>query len=297
MLPLGENLLFLAVWNTFRDKMAKRIGIISFSPTNTTKKVCLAVAMGMGAKAPKIMDMTRPDLRRAIAAEPDTVMADIDHLIVGAPVYFGRLPAPAAECIGSIRGKGKGATAIVVYGNRDYGVSLRRLVERLQKNDFTVMAAGAFIGQHSYSAIVPVAMGRPDKADLEKAHGLGMGSSSVAKGLALGDIPLQNDFFSRSDKSKPLQPAFISELCIRCGICAAGCPMGILSPDTGSYLSRAAEDRCSGCMACVFNCPQKARTVKAKVIMRLVMKYILRKAAKERQEPLLLLPGMRADRT
>ncbi len=270
--------------------MSKRIGILSFSPTNTTKKVCLAVAMGMGAKDPKIMDMTRPDLRRAIAAEPDRVMADIDHLIVGAPVYFGKLPAQAADCIESIKGNGKGATAIVVYGNRDYGVALQRMVEILLKNGFTVMAAAAFIGQHSYADIVPVAMGRPDKADLEKAYGLGMDSSSVSKGLALEDIPLQSDFFSRSDRYMPLKPAFIPELCIQCGICADCCPMGILSPDTGSCLSRAAEERCIGCMACVFNCAQKARIAKANAIMKLAMKFILRKAAKERIEPLMLLP-------
>jgi ferredoxin len=290
MLASRENLLFLAVYNKFRDKMSKRIGILSFSPTNTTKKVCLAVAMGMGAKDPKIMDMTRPDLRRAIAAEPDMVMADIDHLIVGAPVYFGKLPAQAADCIKCIKGNGKGATAIVVYGNRDYGVALQRLVESLLKNDFAVVAAGAFIGQHSYSDIIPVAMGRPDKADLEKACGLGMSSSSVSKGLALEDIPMQADFFSRSDKSKPLKPAFIPGLCVQCGICADGCPMGILSPDTGSYLSRAAEEHCIGCLACVFNCPQKARITKANLVMKLVLKYVLRKAAKERREPLVLLP-------
>jgi ferredoxin len=290
MLPLWENLLFPAVYNKFKDKMPKRIGILSFSPTQTTKKVCQAVAKGMGAKDPKIMDMTRPALRRAIVAEPDKVMADVDHLIVGAPVYFGRLPAQAAGCIGSIKGSGKGDTAIVVYCNRDYVVALRRLVELLQKNSFTVMAAGAFIGQHSYSAIVPVAMGRPDKADLEKACALGMGISSAARGLALEDIPTQIDFFSRSDKSKPLKPVFISGLCIQCGICADGCPMGILSPETGSYLSGAAEERCSGCMACAFHCPQKARIVKGNAIMRLVMKFILKKAARERREPLMLLP-------
>ncbi|KAF5415204.1 MAG: hypothetical protein C5S48_06365 [Candidatus Methanogaster sp.] len=30
--------------------MTKRIGILYFSPTNTTKKICRAVALGMGAK-------------------------------------------------------------------------------------------------------------------------------------------------------------------------------------------------------------------------------------------------------
>jgi Pyruvate/2-oxoacid:ferredoxin oxidoreductase delta subunit/flavodoxin len=266
-------------------EMSERIGILFFSPTQTTKKICLAVAAGMGAEAPKIMDMTRPDFREQVAAAPDTAMADIDHLIVGAPVYFGKLPAQAADCIKAVRGNGKRATAIVVYGNRDYGVALQRLVERLLKNSFVVAAAGAFIGQHSYSDIVPVAMGRPDKSDLEKARALGLRSSSVSKSLLLEDIPMQSDFFSRSDQYMPLKPAFISELCIQCGICAECCPMGIISPDTGSYPNRAAEDRCIGCMACVFSCTQKARIAKAIVVMKLALKYILRKAAIERKEP------------
>jgi Pyruvate/2-oxoacid:ferredoxin oxidoreductase delta subunit len=282
--PWG-NLLFLPACIKLVIEMSERIGILSFSPTHTTKKICLAVAAGMGAKDPKIMDMTSPDFREQIASDPDTVMADIDHLIVGAPVYFGKLPAQAADGIKSIRGNGKRATAIVVYGNRDYGMALYQMVERLLKNDFAVVATGAFIGQHSYSDIGPVAMGRPDRSDLEKACALGMKSSSVSKSLLLEDIPMQSDFFSRSDKYMPLKPAFISELCIQCGICAECCPMGILSPDTGSYLSKAAEDRCIGCMACVFSCTQKARIAKAKVVMKLALKYILRKASKERKEP------------
>jgi hypothetical protein len=43
-------------------------------------------------------------------------------------------------------------------------------------------------------------------------------------------------------------------------------------------------------MACVFNCDQKARIAKASIIMKLAMKYILRKAAVERQEPLMIYP-------
>ncbi|MCK7511301.1 MAG: hypothetical protein MZV70_49430 [Desulfobacterales bacterium] len=62
-------------------------------------------------------------------------MADIDHLIVGAPVYFGKIPVQAADCIKAVRGTGKRATVIVVHGNRDFGVALYRLVEILLKND------------------------------------------------------------------------------------------------------------------------------------------------------------------
>ena len=270
--------------------MSKRIGVFCFSPTNTTKKICNAVALGMGAKNPKIMDMTRPDFRKEITSKPDTVIADIDHLIVGTPVYFGKLPIQAIECLKSIHVKGKESTAIVVYGNRDFGIALYRMVEILLKNGFGVIAAGAFIAQHSYSDIVPVAMGRPDKSDIEKAYSFGINSLNISRRLSLENIPVQTDIFSRSDKYMPLKPVFISELCIQCGICADYCPLGILSPETGTFLNQKGEDQCIGCMACVFNCDQKARIAKASVIMKLSMKYILRKAAVERQEPLMIYP-------
>ena len=217
-------------------------------------------------------------------------MAGVDHVIVGAPVYFGKLPAPVRECLAAIRGKGKGATALVVYGNRDYGSALRQLAGILMQNGFNVHAAGAFIGQHSYAAIVPVAMGRPDKADLEKACALGRDSAMVSRCLALEDIPLQSDFYSRSNRDMPLKPTFISKRCLQCGICAARCPMGILAPESGAYRNRAAEALCIGCLACVFHCPQEARVAKANMPMKLIMKVILRKAAKERKEPLVVLP-------
>ena len=178
----------------------------------------------------------------------------------------------------------------MVYGNRDYGSALHQLAGMLMQNGFNVLAAGAFIGRHSYSDIVPVAIGRPDKSDLEKACALGKSSANTSRCLALEDIPQQTDFFSRSKRDMPLKPTFISKRCLQCGICADRCPLGILAPDSGAYLSRAAEALCSGCLACVFHCPQGARVAKANAPMKLIMKFILRKAARERREPLVVLP-------
>lgn len=270
--------------------MSKSIGILFFSPTNTTKRISISVALGMGAKNPEIIDMTRPDIREKITSEPDAVTANIDYLIVGAPVYFGKLPIEVMECLKSINGNGKESTAIVVYGNRDYGKALYCMAETLLNNGFRVISAGAFIGRHSYSDIVPVAIGRPDKVDLDNAYSFGNNSQKVAGCLSLEKIPVQRDVFSRSDKYMPLKPTFISELCVQCGMCADVCPMGILSPETGSCLNPKDEDHCIGCMACVFTCNQNARIAKAGVFMKLSMKYILRKAAVERQEPLLIYP-------
>jgi len=272
------------------DKMTKRIGVLYFSPTNTTKIICNAVALGMGKKDPQKLNITLPDIRSKIAADPNTVTTNIDHLIVGAPVYFGKLPAQFIECLSLINGKGKECTAIVVYGNRDYGIALYRMVEILSNNGFGIIAAGAFIGQHSYSDVVSVAIGRPDKSDIEKAYRFGAKSLSASKYLSIDNIPTQTDVFTKSDMYMPLKPVFISKLCIQCGICADHCPERILSSDTGMYFSRAAEKQCIGCMACVFNCINKARIAKPNLILKLAMNIILKRASKERQEPLTIFP-------
>ena len=226
--------------------MTKHIGVLYFSPTNTTKVICHAVALGMEEKDPQEINLTLPDIRSKIIADPNSFTADIDHLIVGAPVYFGKLPAQFTECLSLIKSKGKACTAIVVYGNRDYGISLYRMVEILSNNGFKIVAAGAFIGQHSYSDVVPVAIGRPDKLDIQKAYQFGAESLCVSKYLSVDNIPTQTDIFTRSDAYMPLKPVFISKLCTQCGICADHCPEGILSLDTGTYLNRAAKKQCIG---------------------------------------------------
>lgn len=269
--------------------MTKSIGIVCFSPTNTTRRICDAVALGMGSEQPMVLDMTLPDDRAGIIANSSTTMDDIDHFIVGAPVYSGKLPVQAIECLRAFRGAGKECTAIVVYGNRDYGIALYNLVEILSNNGFIVVAAGTFIGRHAYSDLIPVAVGRPDKSDIEKAREFGAKVLSASKNLSINDVPVQIDKFSKSDKYSALKPSYEEEKCVQCGKCAEACPLGLLSPDRGSYLSQTAKKRCIGCMACVRNCPQKARVVKANPIVKIVMNCILRQASRERKEPFIII--------
>ena len=153
------------------NNIKERIGVLYFSPTNTTKKICKAIASGMGAKDPVDLNITNPDFRTKLASNSNVILENIDHIIIGAPVYSGKLPIQVTECLLSLSGNGKKCTAVVVYGNRDYGFALYNMVSILSSNNFNVLAAGAFIGQHTYSDIVPVAIGRPDKSDLEKEVG------------------------------------------------------------------------------------------------------------------------------
>lgn len=72
--------------------ITKRIGVLYFSPTNTTEIICKTIALGMGAKDPVDLNMTIPDFRAKFISNPNAILDDIDHLIVGAPVYSGKLP-------------------------------------------------------------------------------------------------------------------------------------------------------------------------------------------------------------
>ena len=272
------------------ENKTKSIGVMYFSPTKTTAKICKAIASGMGEDVPVELNITKPDFRKKLISNPEALLNGIDHLIVGAPVYTGKLPLQVIESLNIMVGEGKECTVVVVYGNRDYGVAFRNMTEILIRRGFKIIAAGAFIGQHSYSDIIPVAMGRPDITDLGKAKIFGANSINTSKYLSPEDIPVQLDMFSKSKKHYPLKPFFISEKCTQCGICSETCPVGIISPETGDYINKKAKDLCIGCMACVRNCKNEAKIAKPDFIMKLMMKQILKKASVQRLEPLLIFP-------
>jgi ferredoxin len=215
-------------------------------------------------------------------------LGNIDHLINGAPVYAGKLPVQVIECLNAL--KGKECTVVVVYGNRDYGIALRNIAEILLKKGVKVAAAGAFIGQHSYKDIILIAIGRPDKNDLEQAFDFDKNCTNISKHLNIKEIPVQLDWISKSKsyfKSQAVE--YVSENCTQCGNCAKHCPTGIIAAKTGEYMSKRAKAKCITCMACVFECKYKARIIDVNFINKFILRTHLKKAYVQRLEPFTLL--------
>lgn len=94
--------------------------------------------------------------------------------IFAVPVY-GRHVAPAAlERLREIRGEGTPAIVLAVYGNRSFGTAVAELASFVAERGFVPVAAGAFVGEHSYSTPeTPIAQGRPDAQDLAAATAFG----------------------------------------------------------------------------------------------------------------------------
>ena len=87
------------------------------------------------------------------------------------PVYSGRVPAVLIDCIDQFEGDGAKAVVVGVYGNRHYDDALLEAADLLGERGFKVIAAGAFIGEHSMAP--RVGAGRPDADDLAVAAQFG----------------------------------------------------------------------------------------------------------------------------
>lgn len=143
--------------------------LIYFSPTKTTRKVIEGISQGLQVVNVEHVDLTLSDA--AILKRP--VFSD-DLAVIGAPVYSGRLPTVAISRLRKLTGNGAPAVIVVVYGNRAYEDALLELTDVALEAGFKPIAAGAFIGEHSYSTnFTPIAVGRPDVEDLGKAKAFG----------------------------------------------------------------------------------------------------------------------------
>lgn len=212
-----------------------------FSPTGGTSKIAAAIA---GARMGTRIDLCSP-------VEPQEMPAGAPLLAV-VPVYGGRIPAIAAQRLLALQGSGNPAIAVVVYGNRAYEDALLELKNVLTEAGHQVIAAAAFIAEHSI--IRSIAADRPHADDLARAVEFGAAVEAKLNGeLTTVDVPGNAEY-----RPLPQMPAtpLVTDACGGCGMCAHKCPVGAI-PLSNPRSTDAA--KCILCMRCVAICPRKAR--------------------------------------
>lgn len=124
---------------------------------------------------------------KSMHGEPTVTAIDLTHpagypaplpgeavAIFAVPVYGGHVAPAALERLREIRGEGTPAVVLAVYGNRSFGTAVAELASFVAGRGFVPVAAGAFVGEHSYSTPeTPIAQGRPDARDLAAATAFG----------------------------------------------------------------------------------------------------------------------------
>ena len=242
----------------------KQVKLIYFSPTGTTQKVLESIAKGITVEDVEHLNLTLPE------GAQQTIPPFSDELvIIGAPVYGGRLPVDAINRFKQLKASKTLAILVVVYGNREFEDALLELKNLVIALGFIPIAGGAFIGEHSFATKdVPIANGRPDSLDVQKAMDFGaklkdkvtaLQSPSVLKDL---EIPGRFPYESGGARSMAVSPVTKGDTCTVCGTCASVCPTAAIS------INRSVATKielCIRCCACIKNCPTGARVMEDSV--------------------------------
>ena len=244
--------------------MIKKINMMYFSATGTTKKIVSCIAkeiannIGPGITINSI-DFTPPKVR-----EESVCFTEDDIVVIGIPVYAGRVPNVLLRYLNSITGTATLAIPVVVYGNRNYDDALIELKDILELRGFKVIAGGAFIGEHAFSQIL--AKNRPDEKDMDTAgdfaNQICTKITSLCKDQAViikGDKPYRKHYMPKNKDGvavdiRKVTPKTNSN-CTACKLCVNICPMGSIDFNDVGKLNGI----CIKCGACIKKCPTNSK--------------------------------------
>jgi ferredoxin len=173
----------------------------------------------------------------------------------------------------------------------------------LRMQGFTILAAANFIGQHAFASdSIPLAYGRPDQVDLQKASEFGRKVAEKIKtdreditSMALGRLYIHQyarGFLDAQGSYYPEQyhkDQYVSvseearELCGGCMRCEESCPTGAIKAATLQI-----DDKlCTRCFACTYVCP--AGVLRKYLDLSSELASLLRQQVRHRGEPQVFL--------
>jgi len=225
-----------------------------------------------------------------------------DDLVVLGMMSATKLFGLPDEVFASLKGNNTPFVGVVMFGNGYYGKSLKQMKKEMASRGFKMVAAAAFIGQHTLDP--EIAPGRPDASDRAIQRALGRdvhekvrinrdlsfnhaiktdwpheGLFSTFKCALISALPMSSPKLSTPWKEK----AFTGD-CIGCRSCEKRCPVNAVDIDTRTF----DYDRCIGCFACGHACPRDAITITS-ARMKKAMASVKPFRIQTRREPVVFI--------
>lgn len=250
--------------STMKEKDIRRtVTAIYFSATGTTRKIVSCVAERLSGHLNSSGGIQVVDFTPSAIRERPASFTKTDVVVFGVPVYAGRVPNVLVDYIGSVRGNGATAIAVVVFGNRDYDDALIELKDLLESGGFTVIAGGSFIGEHSFS--VTLAKDRPDESDIQIAGVFAdqvarkIGNRNFSSVAVKGRQPYRKHYVPKNPAGAPVDIRKVkpktNDRCTDCKHCVAVCPMASIDAEDVSII----KGICIKCGACIKKCSNQAK--------------------------------------
>ncbi len=253
----------------------RQVTSIYFSPTESTKRVVELIAEEFPGTHASL------DLTEAAKFRPDYSFREDEVVLVGVPVYAGRIPETSIERFKKLHGNQTPVILVAVYGNRAYEDALLELKHVMTEQGFRPAAAIAAIAEHNMARIV--AAGRPDAQDQARLKEFGQRAAErlaqVKSNFELPDLQVKGNFPYRERGGMPLKIK-VTSACNQCGTCIRSCPVQAISRTDAKITD---EGRCIHCMRCTYVCPKNAR--KLGMLMQMAVNSKMKKACAGRKEP------------
>lgn len=242
----------------------KKINLLYFSPTGTTKKIVKTIGEYVAFNLNDKSLILENDFTLIKNRKKSLFFVEDDIVILGVPVYAGRVPNIILNFLNSIESSGAKIILIVLYGNRDFDDALIELKDISIKNKFKIVAGLTFIGEHSFSKIL--AKNRPDEKDIDKAKSF---AYKISEKLNLGNFneevyvkgnrPYREYYRPKNEKGnfvdiRKVKPK-TKNTCIDCKICIQKCPMNSINFNNVEKI----QGICIKCGACIKECPKNAK--------------------------------------
>lgn len=234
--------------------MNKKVNLLYFSATDNTSSVVKSIASNISDKVNEYnITLQKNRIENIDFTENDLV-------IIGVPVYAGRVPKFLVEYFNKVKGVNTAAVFVVTYGNRDYEDALLELKDTFEKNGFIGIAGAVFIGEHSYTSLL--AGSRPNKNDLKIAEEFGykikskLESITDINNISKIRVPGNSPYVVKEKSMPPMAPE-ATDNCLQCKICYDNCPTKAIDLDDCKNTDAT---KCIKCCRCINKCPVKAKS-------------------------------------
>ncbi|MCL2321103.1 MAG: EFR1 family ferrodoxin [Oscillospiraceae bacterium] len=220
---------------------------VYFSPTGNSKSV-LKLMLSQIEKTKHEIDLTPYKNRNNSYS-----FSEKDLLIIGIPVYGGRVPTTAEERIKLLKGNNTPVVLVITYGDIHYFSAIFELKQIVNANGFITVGAAAIVAKHS--VVEEIARDRPNAKELENTLNFTRQIiQKISNSTKFENITLRGKKIAFPQNMLPIKP-YGNKKCTHCGTCVKLCPtQAITNP------RKKASVECIRCMRCIKYCPQNART-------------------------------------